>query len=264
MPRARDRGVLDAMELWSPRTTTSRVAPIAYFTIARTFEQIDRAMLDEIQDDILRRTQPGDDSTQRPTSISRFNDLRAHKDTESYVEDIMQDTSHTSSETDVVAYLNDTKCLTAWSWVQRAVLEHQGESLQFSAVPWTHAKARADEILNLAQGIMETYCSDECQDLIIHGGERVGAGIEAKLRTLLLFDSVYSRPTYEDTRNQHISPSHRFKLYFDDFLRGKRDRVKARRNRKDDRTHQNVSNRSARPKAFDQCCKLISRTTYKA
>ena len=246
MPRARDRGFLDAMELWSPRAATSRIAPIAYITIARTFEQIDRAMLDEIQDDILRRSQPGDDSTQQPTSISRFNDLRAHKDTESYVEAIRKGTSHTSSETDVVAYLEDTECLTAWSWVHRAVIEHQGASANY-ALPWRHAKARADEILNLAQGVMETYCSDECQDLTIHGGERVDAGIEAKLRTLLLFDSIYSRAFLDDINSYHPLQSHQYKLLFDKFLRVRKDKVKARRNKRDDRTHQNVSNRSARP-----------------
>lgn len=243
MPRGRDRGFL---ELWSPLTTASKTAPIAYFTIARTFEQIDQAMLDEMQDDISRHIQPGDDSTQRPTSLSRFNELRAHEDTESYVEVIKKGTSHTSSKTDVVAYLTDTKCLTVWSWVHRAVLEYQGASVFHYATPWAHAKACATKILNLAQGVMEIYCSDECQNLTIHGDGLIVAGIEAKLRALLLFDSIYSRPTDEDTKKHFVPKSHQFQLLYDNSLRVRRNAVKARRNGGYDRTHQNTENVSSR------------------
>lgn len=109
MPRGRDRDFLDAMELWNPRPTTFGVSSTAYFTIARIFKQIDRAMLYVMQDDILWHTQPIDGPTQLPTSGSRFNDLRAHKDRESYVGVINQGISQTSSETDIIAYLTDTR-----------------------------------------------------------------------------------------------------------------------------------------------------------
>lgn len=72
MPRDRDRGFLDAIKLWSLRPPNSRIAPIACLTIARTFEQIDQAMLDEMQDDMLQCAQPSDDPTQWPASVSRF------------------------------------------------------------------------------------------------------------------------------------------------------------------------------------------------
>ena len=53
MPRRRDRGFLNALELWSLRAPTSKAAPAAFTTIARTFKKIDLVMLDEIKADRL-------------------------------------------------------------------------------------------------------------------------------------------------------------------------------------------------------------------
>lgn len=151
---------------------------------------------------------------------------------------------HTSSETDIVAYLSDTKCLRAWSWVHHAILGYQSAGVDDdAALPWTHARAQANEMLNIAQRVMETYRSDEFQDLTMHGDERIGAELESKLRTLLLFDSIYSRPTREST---FVSKSHQFRLFFDNSLRVRRDAVNDRRNRGYDRTHQNTQNVSSR------------------
>ncbi len=239
MPRRRDRGSVERLELWSPNPSTPRIAPSAYVTIARIFEQVDRVMLDEIEEDILRCVQPEDESHPQPFSTSRFINLRTHKDSESYFEDVRKGISHTSSDTDTFAYLTDTKCVTTWSWVHSAVLKHQDDSDLCFHLSWTQAKARANEILNLALAVLETYDSDEYQAQ--PGRESVGAGIEAKLRTLLLFDTIWSRPTSTNTET-HTDPSnHEFARSFNQFLRDRKDTIKARKRAGYDRTHQTVS-----------------------
>ena len=108
------------------------------------------------------------------------------------------------------------------------MLEHEGASVHYYTLPWIHAKVRANEMLNLAQRVLEIYCSNECQNLTIPGGGRVGAGMEAKLRTLLLFDSIYSRPTVEDIKKHHVTQTHQLTLFFDNFLHARRNKVKLR------------------------------------
>ena len=260
MPRRRDRGFLDGVELWSPRGTAPGAVPPAFATIARTFEQIDRAMLAEIRADIERNVQPSEGSTKPLTSTSRFSDTffrgtlysdtQAHEDVERYIEDIEKGISHTSSEADNSAYLTNSKCVTAWSWVHSAVLEYQGRSDHHYLLSWTKAKIRANEILDLALAVLETYDSDECRDLLVPGREGVGVGIEAKLRTLSLFNTIYSRPTYEDDKNKHSPGNHAFDILFNRFLVDRREDIKARRKTRYARTHHNVSNRSAWPTGY--------------
>ena len=104
MSRRRDRGFVERLGLWSPNPSTPRIAPSAYVTIARIFEQVYRVMLDEIEEDILRCVQPEDESHPQPFSTSRFINLRTHKDSESYFEDVRKGISHISSDTDTFAY----------------------------------------------------------------------------------------------------------------------------------------------------------------
>lgn len=237
MFRRRDRGLRNGMELLSSRIIPPRVAPTALMTITRTFEQIDRIMLDEMQADIKRRMKPGNESTQGQFSTSPFYDTQGHTDVENYVQDIKRSVSHTSSEIAIFAYLADSRCVTAWSWVCNSVVKHQGDSEDCFHVQWAQAKARANEILNLASRVCETYNSDECQNLS-SSHEEVGAGIEAKLTTLLSFDSIYSRQTIEDIRHHYYPPHHEFYLILSDRNR----EIKARRKERYTRTRQIVSN----------------------
>lgn len=244
MSRRKDRGFLDGMELWSPRPVSPTAAPSAYVLIARTFEQLDRVMLDEMQEDIERCSPLSKDSSQPRTRTSRFSDMRSHKDSESYVEDAKKGNSHTSSKKDTLANLTDTKCLTAWSWVHRAILEYQGGSDVSYRVGWIEAKARANQILNLALAVLEAYDSDQRQNLQESGHEGVDTGIEAKLRTLLLFDSIYSRQAIEEAKKELFPRPHTFTSSFERFLLYRKDNSKFARKEKYARAHQNVSNRS--------------------
>ena len=263
MPRGRDRGFLDGLELWRrPHTTTSKAAHSAYVAIAHIFELIDRAMLHEMQEDIQRHEMQED--IQRRSSNSIFSVTRYQKDLRSYMEDVKKATSHTSSEASTFAYLTDTRCVAAWSRVHSAILEHQGRSDQQYLTPWTQAKARAHEILNLAEAVLDYYDSDECQDLVIPGREGVGAGIEIKLRTLSLFDNIYSRPTYEAVKINSSPLTHPFILKFNRFHIARTQKTGARSKEGYARTHQIVSNRSARPRPSYPCCKLILGTIRKA
>ena len=238
MPKRKDRGILDELERWSPCATTPRAVPAAFVAIARNFEQIDRVMLDEIRADKEER------------SNSRFNDtqlkdVRGHRDVTSYIQAIQQGTSHTSSEEDVSAYLSDYQCLTAWGWVHSAVLEHQGRSDQEHLLSWIQAKSRANEILDLARAVLEIYDSDECRGLLIPGREGVGACVEAKLRKLCSFDTIYRRPSYGDDKRQTCPAAHSFHIMFDQFIVERRENTKAKRKANNVRAHQNVSKHSA-------------------
>ena len=234
MPRRRDRGFLDALELWRPHTATPRPAPAAFVTIARTFEQIDRIMLDEIVADVERI---GRDK-------SRFSrpqlDETRDSDVISYIADIQQGTSHTSSDADASAYLSDYNCITVWGWVYSTVLERQGRSDQYHLLPWIQARSRANELLNLARVVLETYDSDECRDLLTPGREGVGAGIEAKLNKLCLFNTIYCRPYYTNKSPVY----HTFNILYNQLFTERRENTKAKRKADHFRAHQNVSKNS--------------------
>ena len=235
MPRRRDRCFIDALERWSPRAATPRAAPAAFVTIARNFEQIDRVMLDEILADIRRNA----------LLPCRFKDIQ-DKNVTSYIQDLQRGTSHTSSEADVSAYLSDYDCITAWGWVHSAMLEDQGKSSnEHRLLPWIQAKSRANEILDLARAVLETYDSDECRDLLVPGRESVGAGVEAKLRKLCSFNTIYSRPTYEIERGQNVPLHHSFYVLFNQFFADRRENIKAKRKAHHIKAHQNVSKHSA-------------------
>ena len=120
----------------SPRTVPPRVAPTAVMTIARTFEQIDRIMPDEMQADVERRMEPGIESTQRPFSTSPFYDTQAHTDSENHVQDIKRSISHKASKIAIFTYLADSRCVTAWSRVCNAVVKLQGDSEDCYRVQW--------------------------------------------------------------------------------------------------------------------------------
>ena len=245
MSRRRDRGfLLGTLPLGTSTPYPPTTAPTAYVHIARTFEQLDRVMLDEIQNDIKRCLPPARDSSQPPISTSPFSNVGAHDESDNYVEDIKKGTSHTTSETDTFAYLSDTNCVMTWSRVRTAVLKSQGDDLRAGDVSWTQAKARANEILSLAQAVLEIYENDDCQTLRIPGREIVGASIEAKLRALYLFDSIYARPTNLETNSRTIPNSHEFVRSFDRFLVGRKGKTKARRKERYVKTHRNVSSRS--------------------
>ena len=238
MPRRRDRGFLDALELWSPRAPTPKAAPAAFATIARTFEEIDLVMLDEIKADGL-------ETSASPFIRNRLPESR-DRDVMSYIQSVEEGTSHTSSEADVSAYLSDYKCITAWSWVHGTLLEKQGPSNTHYRLEWARTKSQANELLNLARAVLEIYESEKCQDLLIPGREGVGAGIEAKLRKLSSFDTIYRRPT-DDAERNHIGPinHHSFCTLFNQFITERRENTKARREANYARAHQNVSKYSA-------------------
>ena len=242
MSRRRYAGTHDPAELWRPSSSLSPSASTAFVTIARIFEQVDRAMLDEILADIERHIQPGEESTQPRKSISRLSDTKAHEDVGGYIEDIKTGISRVSIERDTLAYLTGLKCETAWSWVYTAVWEHQSTR---DPLRWNQAKARSNEILHHAQAVLDIYDSDECQDLLEPGREDVGASIEAKLRTLLMFDSIFSRLTDHDHERGRTPVHHPFKLSFDAFILARKNQVKADRKEKYAITHQNVSKCSA-------------------
>lgn len=236
MPRRRDRGFLDALELWRPRAPTPEAVPAAFVTIARIFQQVDCVMLDEMRANTKER------------SDSRFNsdtDAFRDKDVTDYITTIEEITLDTSSEARVSAYLRDCYCTTAWGRVHSAVLERQGDSKEHHSLRWIQARSRANELLDLAKAVLETYDSDECQDLLIPGREGVGAGIEAKLRKLLSFNTIYSRPTYENERAAQPGPgNHNFYALFNDFTAERRENTKAKRRVNYARIHQNVSKHS--------------------
>ena len=246
MPRTRDRRFLDRTELWSERTSPSGAAPTAYVAIARTFARIDRVMLDEMQEDRRRCGQPHEESSRRrrTTLASRFDDMQAHPDVESYFEDVKERISHPSSEIDVLAYLADTKCLTAWNWVCNAVLENQGSTDTSDLPSWTQAKVRAKEILHLAQAVLETYDSDEFQGLVHAGSEGIDAGIEAKMSTLALFERIYCRPTNADITNKKFPLCHPFDRALSEFFLRRKNKIKARKAARYAKTHPKVSHDS--------------------
>lgn len=236
MSRRRYPGILGPMELWRPNSSPARSAPAAFVTIARTFEQIDLAMLDEIQADARRSSAS---RFQDPLLYDeRYNDIQSYENVRSYIADIKKGTSHISSEADTCAYLTDTKCMTAWSWIYLAVWERQ------TATP-NEGKARALEILTLAQAILDMYDGDESQNVPEPGPEDVSAGIEDKLRKLLLFDSIFSRLSIDETRWKREPVHHSFKWSFDAFLRARKDKAKADRKERYATTDQNVSSRTS-------------------
>ena len=249
MSRRRYRGILDPIELWRPGSSPARSMPTALVSIAHKFEQIDRAMLDEMQADIERRAQHGEESTSRFSdallSDIRYGDTQTYKDVRSYIEDVKKGASRTSIDREAFAYLTDLKCETAWRWVYNAVWEHQSPDRQDGGLQWAEAKARSNEILSFAQAVLDFYNSDESQDLLEPGRENVGAGIEAKLMTLLLFDSIFSRPTEDDKKWQRGTVHHPFKSSFEAFLLAKKERVKVDRKERYATQHQNVSKRPA-------------------
>ena len=244
MPRARERRFFNGMELWNLQASPSGAGHTALVTIAQIFEQIDRVMLDEMQDDMRRHAQPNKESTERSTSASRFSDMQADKDPEIFFEDVKKGISHTSSETDILAYLTSINCLTAWSWVFKAVLEYQGRSDHSHLLPWSQASDLAAHILDLARAVLEIYESEKYQDLTFPGREGVDAGIEAKLRTLLLWNRIHSRPTYEDTKNGRLAGSHSFWFSLGNFFSRRKEEAKAKKSASDVRAHQKVSDPS--------------------
>lgn len=207
-------------------------------------------MLDEMQADIERRTE---ESNRPQTSTSRFSDTllsdtryrntQTYKDVISYIEDVKKGPSRASIDRETFAYLTDLKCETAWSWVYNSVWEHQSSSSLERGLQWAQAKARSNEILTFAQAVLDIYDSDESQDLLEPGRENVGARIEAKLRTLLLFDSIFSRLTKDETRWNRTPVHHPFKSSFYAFSLAKKNRVKVDRKIRYATTHQNVSKR---------------------
>lgn len=178
-------------------------------------------------------------------SDTRYRNTQTYKDVISYIEDVKKGVSRASIERETFAYLTDLKCETAWSWVYNAVWEHQSPSSLENGLQWAQAKARSNEILTFAQAVLDIYDSDESQDLLEPGRENVGAGIEAKLRTLLLFDSIFSRLTKDETRWNRTPAHHPFKWSFDAFSLAKKNRVKVDRKIRYATTHQNVSKRPA-------------------
>lgn len=234
MPRRRDPGFL---ERWSPLIATSKAVPAAFVTIARTFEQIDRVMLDEIKADVKERS----DSRFRTDQLLEPRD----RDVTSYIRSVEEGASRASSEADVAAYLSDYSCIIAWGWVHSALLERQGHSNHHYMFQWTQAKSRANELLDLARAVLETYDSDECRALLVPGREGVGASIEAKLRKLCSFNTIYCRPTYDNGRSQSAFDNHSFHELFEQFIGERREIVKAKRKANYVRVHQNVSKDSA-------------------
>ena len=236
MPRRRDRGFLDALELLSPRTAPPQTTPTAFVTIAHTFEQIDRVMLAETRADRDRRS----------TSRFRFSlENNPDGDVASYIQNIQQGTSHTLSDAHVFAYLSDCQCMIAWDWVHGAVLEHQGDSHMNMNVAWVQAKFRANEILDLASAVLEAYDSNECQDLLVPGREGVRPGIEAKLRKLASFNTIYCRPSYEEQRSNTGPGNHTYCALLNQFFAERMENTKTKRKANYIRAHQNVSKRSA-------------------
>ena len=237
MPRRRDRGFLDALELWNQRVGTPEATSAAFVTIARTFEQIDRVMLDEIKADVKER------------SDSRFSSdqLREIRDGDvtSYIQNVDEGTSHTSSEADVAAYLSDYNCITAWGWVHSALLEHQGHANYHYSYQWVQVKSRANELLDLARAVLDIYDSDKCRDLLVPGREGVGASIEAKLRKLCSFNTIYCRPTYDNERIQTTPDNHPFLTLFEQFIGERREITKAKRKANFVKAHQTVSKNPA-------------------
>ena len=235
MPRRRDRGVLVSMELQNPRATAPQATHPVLVAIARTFEQIDRVMMDEMRADIERNT-----ASQFHVDTP-YRDTQAYKDVRSYIEEIEEGVSHTSSEADASASLTDIKCVTAWGWVHSAILDYQGDRHYSSVLQWTKAKARASEILDLVSVVLETYDSDECRDLISPGRDGIRAGIDTKLRTLCFFNSIHSRPSTADEQNLKVPSSHDSYLLFNDFLKRRRGNTKTREKERYAKTHQHVS-----------------------
>ena len=246
MSRRRDRGFLGRNELRALSPGLPRVAATVFVTIACTFKQIDEIMLDELQADVERRMDSGDDSTHGRISASQSIHTPAHPDLESYVEKCRKDISDTTSEIDTFAYLKDRTCLRIWSQVHGVVIKYQGDSTAYHLAQWATAKSRAYEILNLALLALDNYRSDECQNLLSFGHEDVVAGIEAKLTTLLSFDSIHSRLRQNDEFHRGLPLHHEFKQSFEYFLRARRGDIKTKRKERYIETSKKVSHRAAR------------------
>ena len=242
MSRRRTRVFPYSMDFLSSGTTPVKKAHVLLLKMAHAFEQIDREMLYEMQEDITRYLQPSDERHPEVWSSSRFSDTQVNKDRG--VEDIKQSASHTLSETETLNYLANTTCLTAWSWVYQVLLTSQGPSNQYAHVPWSQAKSRANKILNFGRAVLEIYESEACQILIETGHEDVGIGVELKLRALLSFDDIYGRATFEETKACHELRHHEFVFSFSDFLSLKRD-FNLSKEEWTARTHQDVSLRLA-------------------
>ncbi len=234
MSRCRDRGFLDRMELWSPGPSTFPAAHPALVAIARIFEDTDLVMLDEVRSDIKRHEKPD-------SKPSRFSDTRDIPDVESYIENAQKAVPHASNGTEIFGCLTDTRCLIAWRWVFNAILESQGTIRDYELLPWEQAKAKANEILNLGEAALEIYDSYGCDELISPEREGVSAGIEARLRILGSFETIYSRPSDNDRQTGRTPSCHTFKRAFNIFYHTRRKGIEARRNASRCREHNDVS-----------------------
>ena len=232
-----------SMNSLSPGTTPAKTAHIAFVKMAIAFEQIDQEMLTIMQEDIKRCVQPSDELHPEAWSSSRFSDAQVHKD--KGVEDIKQSVSHTQSEAETLRYLADITCLRAWSWVYQVLLVYQGEPYLHKRTQWNQAKSLANEILSIAQAVLDILESEECQNSIINGHENIGIVVELKLRALLPFDYIYGRVTMEEWKAALHPPRHDLGKSFSSF----RSRRKCTSNPSNKegiaRTHQDVSSHLA-------------------
>ncbi|KAK5400935.1 hypothetical protein LTR06_011104 [Exophiala xenobiotica] len=129
-----------------------------------------------------------------------------------------------SSDTDIVSYLSDKRCLTAWTAVQDALFEFQGPGNGSNTVTWDSAISKASLFLELGEEALKSWSSAR---QTLQPSAAISDGVEAKLLRLLRFNDIYSRKTWQNNKDHHNPPNHRFFLSMAQLRESKEHTIKA-------------------------------------
>ena len=198
--------------------------------IARAFKQVDRYMLEEIEDDIAR-FQDDPDYGEDVHIASRFETpdattrlfierVKAEKEgvvtaSEAEEQSVKSKDEYEEAELqELVECLEDTTCLATWRSVFISLLVYQSSTpYSTDAPPWEEAKQRASTFQDLGVEIVD-LCTGIKDELVSWEGT-IGSAIEAKIKTLLLFDDIYARPTLWQDKEKLSPESHVLRKVFE-------------------------------------------------
>ena len=194
-------------------------------SIAHVFGQVDEHMLEAIADDKKRLPKghpPGPYTSQRGASRFWEPEPNGIKDCLSKAPQARSDGP--SSYTDIVSYLSDTSCVTAWTMVKDALFDFQGSGNDSNTLTWDSAISKASLYLNLGEKAFESWSSARQS---FQPSAAIAAGVEEKLEILLMFNDIYSRKSWWDHQDHHNPPNHRFFLSMAQLRESKEHTIKA-------------------------------------
>ncbi|KAK5310439.1 hypothetical protein LTR93_012028, partial [Exophiala xenobiotica] len=194
-------------------------------SIALVFGQVDKQMLEEIEDDKKRLPKghpPKPYTSQRGTSRFWEPEANGIADCLRKAPGAFPDSS--SPDTDIVSYLSNTSCVTAWTMVQGALLEFQGPGNDSNKLMWDSAISKASLFLELGEKALKSWSPAR---QTFQPSAAIAAGVEAKLERLLMFNDIYSRKSWWDHQDHHNPPNHRFFLSMAQLRENKEHTIKA-------------------------------------